>query len=286
MGEFRFGGLAEPANCSQELWSDCETEHSSTQEAGKRGRYLRIDKVDVVGAFQADKSAPLKLGVALARLAEANQGQIVPLTVPAAAPPNLPRFMVGMERIVLQVALDRVQLSLDPPDHIKGTPEEVFVYARAEVKRVLLPLLGEDWMQQPWAGVVLNVAFPVEDATQDEAAATAAMAMTRFAWVGEGLKSFQMQVGRLVNGFNRTFTITGYELRTAEFEWQPGGAPVEIGNHNSVLDESGIGVTVDINNRGQAERPPNSLGTLAVIDEASRALDTLIADLNLDRVLP
>lgn len=248
---------------------------------------MRIERIDIVGGFQADSSAPLRLGPLLSSIADGNETQVSPLAVAGVAPPNIPRFMVGLGQNVLQVALDRVQLTISPPDHIRASVQEVVSYTQAEISRNLSPLLSESWMKSPWAGVVFSIAIPIEGSTATEAAAKAASAITNLKWPSDGLKTFQLQIGREKDGYFHTFTIVGYEQRTAKIEMpvEKGMNVINLDDTNSILQEGGLGITIDINNKPQSPRADHRQGIDDVVKRAVEAIDTLIPDLHLGGVV-
>jgi hypothetical protein len=248
---------------------------------------VRIDKIDLVSAFHTDTGAPFKLGSSLTEIADKNRAQITSLTVPAAAPPNMPRCMLQSQQSVILVTLDRVQLSVVPPDHIRDSLDEVIVYLNAEKERLLSPLTSHSWMNEEWCGVVITAVFPLSLSSASSAAAKAAAHLTSFPLDADGdLKTFQLQIGTNVEGYYRSFTIAGYELRTAEFQMEimPGPNFIELNEENSTVEETGIQFSVDINNRPRAGRPKNSVAIVEVVDEAKKAITDFVSKLNLEGI--
>lgn len=246
---------------------------------------MRIEKIDVVGAYRVDPSAPLKLGVALAEVAEKNSVAVTPLSVDAVAPPQIPRFMVGVPNCIVQVALDRIQASIVPPEHIQESPDEIFAFVGREIERLLFPLLNQSWMVDQWAGAILEIVFPISESNAIEAAGKVASSITNLSWATGNLKSFQLQIGRQQGAFNQTVTIAGYEKRRANVTLKPGTNFINLRDVDSTVDEGGILITLDVNNRAEPDRPQGSSGIESVLTELRRVLSNLPEELNIGGVL-
>jgi hypothetical protein len=221
----------------------------------------------------------LKLGSLLSAIAEANGTQLRQLNLPPIAPHGIPRVVVPVDGAVLHVGLDRVQLSLNPPEHIRASLDEVFEYAEHEIARLLEPISSESWMQKRWAGVIVSAAIPTGVASLSEAAKQAAEGIVTLDLPGT-MKTFQLQVGSEDGGLNKTFTISGYETRTAEIQLLEGESAVEINDSNSVVDEAGVRIVVDINNRPHPSGD-NVLAYKDLIRAVRTTLDGMASYMNL-----
>lgn len=255
----------------------------------QRGEGVKVDSILVVAAFKPEAQASLKLGSVVAEVAQANGAQVNQLGVPSQAPPHFPRVMIGMQNSMLQVAEDRVQLSVTLPDHIAESLDEVLALTHREIERVLKPALDQPWMTEAWAGVVLNLSFPAHGLSMTQAATQAASSLVNLEWSKDHLETFQLQIGKKVDGYFRTVTISGYEKRDISIELEvsekSGSKRIEVTEENSKVTESGIGVVLDINNRASSPRPLNSVGLFDVLKVAREAVGQLPIDLNLGEVL-
>lgn len=129
-------------------------------------------------------------------------------------------------------------------------------------------------MTNAWAGVIVTAAIPTDAASLAEAAQHAAAAVISLELPGT-MRSFQVQIGHEEDGLYKTITISGYEVRNAQVELKPGQMMVEIDDSNSTIEDSGVAMVVDVNNK-PSSTGNNVVALPAMLREAQEALRALI----------
>ena len=212
---------------------------------------MRIERLEFVSAFEKDETILLTAGREIKRLQTELESAVIQLNVPGGAPPELPRIVIQAKGFVLNICQNRFQFLLSPPDHISGSYAETREYLSEIVRPRLksLFLCGVDYL---WSGLIQTVNFPadLEQApTAMDAVTPAIRQLVRLDWPAETLASFSLKVGRSNEGFYHTFQVSGYATRLLEIEVSPGQNTIEVGPDQGSLEETGIQVVVDVNNR-------------------------------------
>jgi hypothetical protein len=233
---------------------------------------MRIARVDIVVTFEKDEEIVLSAGAALKRICADNQGKIIPVNAPAESPPEIPRALVRLpDDVVLNVGLNRFQVSAKPPSHVENGLEASLRFASNRGVEMLQQLLATT-KPYGWAGVVAQVQYP--DSRTPIVSATEAVTplfdrLLRVGRRGRPLASFQVQYGLHDDWLIRTYSLSGYETRRLVVSAAGTPRVSEL-----PIEESGITLTLDVNNRnhvGQTD-PAEDIRTLvsAMRDDAGR----------------
>jgi hypothetical protein len=84
---------------------------------------------------------------------------VLSLNVPDRAPPELPRAVLKLSDALVNVCLDRFQVSTRPPKHIAGDIKQATSFARNRALPVFERLFKSD-LSYEWTGVVAEFEFP------------------------------------------------------------------------------------------------------------------------------
>jgi hypothetical protein len=236
---------------------------------------VRVAKVQIVPAFEDDPELPLTIGLGLRTLTRVIGGSVLTVPIPPDAPPNMSRLVLQAENLVLQVALNRLDLAVmfeDGSEHRYSTVVDNVADVAARVFSVVQQYLPP----HRWLGVVAEIEFPTE--ARGGAGEAVKPLFERVVTVPLGdrpLNSFKLQFGVKEGDFNVTYTVGGYEMFRVHVP--PGAGSFMIDRTATPPSQCGIQVLLDVNNR------PGGGGTLQ--DDLERIFDKhreLFARLSVD----
>lgn len=247
---------------------------------------MRVEQVQVVSAFTLDEQVVLNRGGQVAEIARVLGAEATPLNVPDRAPPELPRIIVKLGDALVGVGLNRCELRLSPPDHIRGDFDDAMTYVQERWTPVLKGIATPETFEWSGAVVDLETSVPLEAARTGARAAHPAFAnLTTLKWSEDELTTFQLQVGRRVGNFNRNYTVSGFETRQIEVSAPPGSRSLLVNAEVGTLIDLGVKVILDINSRPARVHDDPIDDAQTVFDELRRASNTLADDLNLAGIL-
>ena len=248
---------------------------------------MRVERVEIVSAFRRDPSVVLEKGPQIKALATRLRGRIINVKTPSNAPPELPRFVLQIERGVLQVGLNRFQLVVQPPKHIDGSYSESLAYAASLATPAFEALYHNGHPTFSWSGVVVVLNYPATSASISSIDAIRPLLarITTLGWPADELASFGLRVGRRHHGFYRNYGLAGYDIRQLEVKMPTGKRSVEVNLEGGDVSESGVSVTVDVNSQPSKDSYGPLEDLQQVLGEHAAAFGSMIPDLNLRGLL-
>lgn len=248
---------------------------------------MKIDRLEFVSAFKRDETVLLTVGKQIQQLRTKIESRVAQLNVPDDAPPELPRMVLQTKGFVLNLCQNRFQFVASPPDHSSSNVNESLDYLRKLISGVLTSLY-ESGVEYSWSGLVVTIHFPrdPEDVSSAlQACAPLLSSLTQLDWDPSTLSSFEMKVGRREGSFFHTFAISGYEGRRWTVSKQAAMQGVELDPSKGVLEDVGIRILVDVNNKPYQETHTAEDGLRLTEREFLRVMETLPETLNLQGVL-
>jgi hypothetical protein len=247
---------------------------------------VNVENFNVVLSFTRDDAIVLTCGPQLKEAQRRFGGQLFTVNVPDKAPPSLPRLVLRLDNALLHVGLDRFEFVTEPPRHVAGVFGEALDFAQNRVVPIL-ELLLESGVSYEWTGVVANIEYPEEprqSASAREAVAPLVQRLVRLDWQSSDLRTFNLQIGRIVDGYLRNYTFSGYEVRNLE-PTEPTTPTQSLTEREGALVEVGIQVSLDVNNKLSQEKsgPIADLGSIIV--QQAHAFGSLANDFNLQELL-
>jgi hypothetical protein len=209
-----------------------------------------ISGIQVVSTYELDKTIVLTCGPTLKQIQKKIGGILLPINIPADAPPSLPRVSMKLVDAILNVSLDRLQITMVPPAHISSDVAAAVAYVTNRTKTMIadlipiLPLYG-------WSGVILEFEYPSVNAlvTTGATASTPIFdRLLRLDRAGREMAAFQFQFGYVEDGFYVNYTLSGYEKRTIP-TIKPQVGVVHLDVTELPIAEVGVGIIMDINNK-------------------------------------
>lgn len=204
----------------------------------------------MVVSFLENRGVILSLGKSLQEAEKALKGKLIQLQVPDYAPPDTPRVLIKATDLTLSVGYNRFDILVVPPSHIISDYNSSIEYSLNKTSQIL-SLFNNDFPVYEWAGVVSTIAFPdpSKDYLLSKVISLLFDKLIRLDRNGHNLNSFQLAYGYSDDGFNRTFNIAGFETRNVRIPKLRGNESVEIPLGELPVVETGIQLSIDINNK-------------------------------------
>ncbi len=246
---------------------------------------MRIANIQIVASFELDQEITFTVGDGLKKLKDSLKGQLHLINVPEAAPPSTPRALFKAEDTILAVGYDRFDFNTKPPKHINDSYESSMTFAHDKVVHLFHELINGA-VKYRWTGIVTQLEFPLGDSNQSalEVIAPIIEALIKPNVQDKDLAAFNLQLGFMQNGFNKIYSIKGYENRKLDIIIKGDAQVVNLSDEDYEIIESGVQITLDINNKPNPSGDP--FGDMAaVIDEHFESSVKLLDELNLSEVL-
>jgi len=248
---------------------------------------VKIVRFEIVTAFELDESIVLSCGPSLKRLQNRLGGRLLTINAPDDAPPQLPRVILKLTDTILNLALDRFQITTIPPSHVAGDITNAITFASQRASTItseLLTVISE----YHWLGVIMEVNFPEVPLISKSAAEAAVQVFDKLIRIdrkNRPLASFQLQFGLSDDEYFITYMVGSYEGRKIELNLPAKVGYFAIEPSEYPLNECGIKILLDINNKPSTKKlnPKNDLN--AILNRQSIAFGSLIADLNLEGII-
>ena len=244
---------------------------------------MKIARQEVVVSFKVEPTIVLTCGTSLKKIQEKLGGKILSINAPEDSPPSLPRVILKLADTILNVALDRFQITTIPPSHIANDIKKSSKFAFQRSVSILSELLTSmpDYL---WAGAILDIEFPEDPLRSDSAIEAAIPIFDRLIKIDRKtreLSSFQLQFGFKDDPYFINYTISAFESRKIEFKAPPKSGPVILNPSDFPLSECGIKVLLDINNKPNKpnEKPLEDLE--GIFSNKKMSFDSLVEDLKL-----
>jgi hypothetical protein len=248
---------------------------------------VNVQNAQIVTAFEADTAVLLSCGPALKELSEKLHGKIHFINAPDNAPPGLPRAVLQLDDIILNISLDRVQALIGIPPHISDDINQVLDFTRQMALRLLGPLVP---VLPPylWTGIVIELMFPQIPVSSLSANQLVTPIFDRLLAVDRKerrLSAFELQFGFIDGSYYITYQISGYEQREIEIAL-PRSGPTKIDPTQFPIKACGAEIVVDINNKPKTTKGTPVEDVCSVLDKHLSVISTVVDDLNLEGVLP
>lgn len=253
-----------------------------------RKEEMKISQIRFVTNFKLDEEILLSCGPSLQKVQKSLNGKLITLNVPKSAPPETPRAIIKSSDTLLNICLNRFDIITRPPAHIIKSYKSSGNFARTRMESILNILYSET-LGYEWEGIITIIEYP-ENTTGLAAIKIVTPIFDKLVNVSRDdrdLASFQLQFGFAEDSFFKNFTLNGYENRDINLKIN---VPIEmprirIDVEKYPISESGLQITIDINNKPQKikENPIEDFNTLLV--ENFITFDNLEEKLNLEGIL-
>jgi len=232
---------------------------------------MKITRQEIVVSFEIDPSIVLSCGSAIKNAQKKLGGRILSINAPDDAPPSMPRIILRLEDTIMNLGLDRIQITAIPPSHVA---DEIEKSSKFTLQRIT-PITEIEYHEDPLkSNSAKEAAIPIFDK------------LINIDRKDKGLSAFQLQYGIKDDQHFVTYTVSAFEGRKIELK-----APLQTGlflidPSEYPLTECGIRILLDINNKPNKHNE-NTFQDIAKILLKMKLLATNIPeDLNLQGVLP
>ena len=245
---------------------------------------MKVRQIQIVSVFKIDNSIILSIGPSLKQLKNKLGGQIVPINNPDNSPPPLPRIVLQLKDTLLQIGLDRFDISLKPPLHISEDLSESFKFAKQRAGSIISEFISH--VSYKWSGIITTFSFPEQPLVSKSGIETVRPIFDRIININRNnreLVSFQLQFGFKDDDFNINYNISGFEERNISIS-PPIHGFLEVELNKFPVNNCGIQVILDINNKlGDNINPLEDIDRL--FDKQSNLFSSISTDLNLKGIL-
>ena len=248
---------------------------------------MKISHQETVVSFELDESIALSCGSAIKELQKMLGGRILSINTPEDAPPPMPRVILRMKDSVVNLGLDRVQITTFPPSHVSDDIEKSSKFTFHRVEQVLNKL-SPSLPEYLWSGVISTLEFPedpLKNKSGTEAITPVFDTLINIERKGRALSSFQLQYGVEEDFHYITYTISGYERRQFRFDAKQQSGFVRLDPSEHPVYECGIKVLLDINNRPNKSNKDPIKDLETVIEKTKPFADNMAKELNLEGIL-
>jgi hypothetical protein len=245
---------------------------------------MRIAQVQVAVIFGLDNEIVLTVGNSLKKIQEQYRGNIQILNnIPQYTPPNAPRVIFNSSTFVLNVALMRFDIMITPPQHISSDAGKVFDYIKPLIFNIN-NLLIEKNVKYEWTGFVFTTEFPKSSQAPKDSLEYFGPIFDKLVNINRQSKkmaSFTLQYGFSEDMFFVNYGINGYEKLNVDFSkiiQEPSGFSSAI---IPEIMESGISVTLDINNQPLKSKASFKDDFQSVLSRMTSLYETILEDTGL-----
>ena len=224
----------------------------------------------------------LTSGSALKNLNAQLGGRLIALNVPEGAPPELPRVVLKLEDTLVNVGLNRFQITMEPPGHVATDFNKVVDFVGRRVTPVLEELLGKA-PPYLWSGAIFALQFPVTSEPTQTALQIMTPIFDRLMAIDRGskpLSALQLQFGFQEDEFFVTYTLRGYETRKLQIRIQDSSPTIDLGD--IPIAESGVQISLDVNNKPKQTRSSPLEELQEILTYQACKFESLAEDLNLE----
>lgn len=247
-----------------------------------REKNLKVANFQFACALKENRNSILAGGGRFLEVASQLKAEVAQLNVPEPNPPELPRLIIRRQDLVVAIGFSRIDITLRPADHVANSFTSAIEHFHGTIEPVLPLLLGNDW-QYEWSGIIAELEYqgPPPMVRGQERATPLFDRLLRIDRKGRPLASFELKFGYEEGGFNRNFSLQGYEIKKFPPTPIPRNGIVKINMDKLPIDTSGIGVIVDINNKPAKSRFSALQEFDALIQEHLRTNQILETELGL-----
>lgn len=245
---------------------------------------MRMGRIQIVSSFNPDDTIVMSIGPSLKALAKRFRGKVSFVNAPNEVPAELPRAVMMLESGIVQIGINRYQVVIQPPDHVRKDYESSLDFSHNLAKSVMEGFRDVE-IVPVWSGVVAEIEFvesPLRSKTMLEAVNEVSKKLITITPISSDLANFQLQIGYKVGQFFRNYTIGGFESRGAHGMRLEEGESIELDISQIPAFEAGIRIVYDVNSK-PIESSGDALDDLRRTIEAHKlGFETLLADLGLE----
>lgn len=247
---------------------------------------MRIKSFQLATIFERDQQIVLGCGAILLEVRKSLNGNIIQLNVPDVVPFDVPQILVKGADTVVSLGFNRIDITVNPPSHVSEEFDGAIQFARRRIEPILRKFV-EYGITYEWSGLIADVEYS-SLTSKSPALKVGEEIFDQLVTVdraGRDLSAIQLNFGFAERGFNRIFTIVGYENKEAVVEVASNQQEVHVDAATLPIIESGISVKVDINTKPTATESDPIAHMANLMEEHASTQVKLVDELNLGGLL-
>jgi hypothetical protein len=209
------------------------------------------------------------------------------INAPDNAPPSLPRVVLKLQDTILNVALDRLHITTQPPSHVAQDMDKAVQFAYQRSNPIISDMQPAK-LNYKWSGVVAEVEYPEDPLISKSAPEAATPLFDRLIKIDRKdreLGSFQLQFGIRDDNYYVNYTITAFEARQIKLPLPPQKQYISIDIKEYPLTECGLKVILDVNNKPGPESRDPERDIKLIFHKQTKSFANIAKTLNLEGIL-
>jgi hypothetical protein len=246
---------------------------------------MYINNVQVAIIFTQDNEIVLTLGERLKRLKSDYNANFQQLNVPAGAPPEAPRLLLLSSNFNLNIALNRMDMFINIPDQINTDMDACLDYCYKTVDDLAEILISNNLIYN-WCGIIISLNYPEKNITRSSNVVGKLLPnILKIDTRGREIASFNFQVGYKEMPFFKNITLSGYNRYHIDFPAGLKNQNYQVKVSDTMIDESGISILLDINNMPQKPKYDFKKDFKEIIEKSKESSKTILDELNLKGII-
>jgi hypothetical protein len=243
---------------------------------------MTVENVQVAIIFDLDNQIVFTLGERLKQAQKDYNANLQLLNVPAGALPEAPRLLFLTPTFNLYIGLNRMDVFISIPDHIKSNIDVCLDYCY-NITIGLAEILLRDTIKYNWCGVITTLNYPDKDKIRPSLKVVEKLLpyITKIDTKGRKLATLNLQIGFKEPPFFKNITFSGYD----QFQIQFPTKPQQIRMEDTDVIESGVSILVDINNIPQEQKGTFEGDFSSIVEKSKDSSKSILGELNLGGVL-
>lgn len=217
------------------------------------GVFMYLSNVQVALVFDLDDKIIFTLGERLKEAQKKYAANLQLLNVPNGAPNEAPRLLFMTQSFNVNISLNRADIFINVPEHIKTNISECLNYSYTVVNNIYA-LLFMNFVKYNWCGIILNLCFPSGKQPSLKALEKIAPYVIKINSNGREMASFNLQIGFKEPPYFKNITINGYEQFQLKIPTPQEQIYQQIIFNDAEVVEAGISIILDVNNIPQINK--------------------------------
>jgi hypothetical protein len=246
-----------------------------------------ITDIQIVVMFKIDQSIVFTLGDSIKKFQAETNAQVQMLNTPSGARPEAPRVIIATDAYIINISLNRFDIILKVPTHINRYSEKVLTFCFQSMETIF-DILIRDKIEYMWGGVIFTIHYPF-DKKQVRALKLLEPVFDKLLKIerkGRSLATFNLQYGYQDQDYYINYTINGYEVAMIKIPIRKEGKDaVDVGITADMIDEAGIEIRLDINNKPVKEKTNCIDDFSMLLNKVEKTLKIILEETGLEEVI-
>jgi hypothetical protein len=247
---------------------------------------MYVISTQVAIIFDLDNQIVLSLGEKLKQAQKSYNANIQFLNVPTGAPPEAPRLLFLTPTFNLNIGLNRIDIFISIPDHIKSNIDLCLNYC-FNTTIGLSRMLFNNVIRYNWCGIITTINFPDKNKLQPSLKVIEKLLpyIIKIDPKDRELASLNFQIGFKEPPYFKNITLNGYDQFQIQFPMNQKEVSHQMEMNDEMITESGISILVDINNIPQYPKGSFEKDFQNIIEKNKISSQSILEDLNIGGII-